>query len=69
MPNDALTNTQARILYTMLRNASVPRVGYREFVGAVEKLRELGGGQHCRDCTEVGTIVSPHGGMVCARHA
>jgi hypothetical protein len=64
-----LTETQARVLYTVLRQSSAPRVGYRQFIEAVAELREIGKGEHCRDCIDLGTVASPHGGMVCVRHA
>lgn len=47
-----LTETEARVLYTNLRSQWVPIVGYEEWMKAVKKLEALGGGPHCRHCTE-----------------
>lgn len=68
MSRPTLTDVEARVLYYALRGEWATVVGYREFTSAVEKLRQMGGGERCRDCTNLGTIKSHLGGKVCAEH-
>jgi len=63
-----LTDVEARVLYFVLRGEWAPAVGYAEFMSAVAKLREIGGGRRCRDCIEIGKHPSHLGGFVCDEH-
>lgn len=64
-----LTSEEARILYTLANRMWVPGFAYRPLETALKKLLITGGGECCRDCSELG--VTPHrlGGVVCRNHA
>lgn len=64
----ALTETEARLLYTALQSAWAPGHCYLEFKAAMVKLCKAGGGVCCRDCTDLGVIPSRFGGLVCKPH-
>jgi hypothetical protein len=64
----SLTETEARVLWTYLTGAVSPRNGYPEWLSALRKLCELGGGYTCRDCTELGMVPSRYGGFCCKDH-
>lgn len=65
---DALTPAEARVLWTVLSRSWLPNVGHDEMRSALDKLCKLGGGFHCRDCTELGTHSSRLGGFLCSKH-
>jgi hypothetical protein len=63
-----LTPEEARVLWTALVRTWLPMVGHDEAKSALDKLCRIGGGYHCRDCTELGTHSSRLGGFLCATH-
>lgn len=63
-----LTEAEARVLWTTLRNSYAPGQHYTTFLSAMRKLCALGGGYACRDCDELGRSPSRYGGFVCKAH-
>ena len=66
--SDALTETEARVLWSVLNTSPCPRVGYDEYLSGLAKLGKRGRGYSCRDCPSLGTHASHYGGFVCAEH-
>lgn len=63
-----LTEAEARVLWTALRNSYAPGQYYTTFISALHKLCVLGKGYACRDCPELGRFSSRYGGFVCKAH-
>lgn len=63
-----LTPEEARILYTMANRMWAPGFAYKPMQSALHKLLVLGGGECCRDCSDLGTAPDRLGGMVCRKH-
>lgn len=63
-----LTPAEARVVWTYARHTWAPSSGYAEWMSAMNKLCDLGGGYCCRECIEVGTHPSKLGGFLCDEH-
>lgn len=67
-PAITLTEVEARVVWNVLHKTWAPQVGYPEFISAMAKLCQMGGGYICRDCTARGTHSSRYGGFACGEH-